>query len=57
MTNKTTYYQEIGKSYLLWQKNFMKVTKKDMREQAKIKHRELSNEEKNKKREYGRNRY
>ena len=38
-------------------KDYYKNNKDGLREQARHKHRNLSEEEKNKKREYGKNRY
>ena len=49
--SNTTYYQK-NRDVVI-----MKIIKKRLREQAKDKYRNLSEEDKNKKSEYGRSRY
>ena len=52
-----TYYQRNQDVILKEQKIIMKMIKKRLREQARDKYRNFSEEEKNNKREYGKNRY
>ena len=56
MNNKTTYYQRNREKILNRAKDTMKI-KKILREQVRNKYTEWSDEEKNIKREYGRDRY
>ena len=53
----TTYYERNREVMLNRAKNIINITKNYLREKAKNKYRELSEEEKNINREYGRNRY
>ena len=57
MNNKTTYYKKIRKKLLNRAKEYYENNIERFWEQAKNKYRELSKEEKDKEREYGRNRY
>ena len=52
-----TYYQWNPDMILNTAKDYYENDKKRLREQARDKHRNLSEEEKNKKREYGKSRY
>ena len=52
-----TYYQRNRDLILNTKKDYYKNNKERLREQAKYKYRSSSEEEKNKKREYGKNRY
>ena len=52
-----TYYKKKQDVILNRAKHYYKNDKEKFREQARDKHRNLSEEEKNKKREYGKNRY
>ena len=57
MSDKTAYYQRNSEIILNRAKAYYKKNKELLREQAKNKCRELSGDEKNIKREYGRNGY
>ena len=57
MSDETTYYQRNRERLLNWLKENYKNNKDKISDQAKNKYRGLSNEEKDIKREYGRNRY
>ena len=52
-----TYYKRNNQTILNRAKDYYKKNKERLREKAKNKHKELSEEEKNIKRKYGRNRY
>ena len=54
---ETNYYQRNREIVLNKAKDYYENTKEVLREKAKNKNRELSLEEKNIRREYGRNRY
>ena len=53
----TTHYQKNKEKLLKWTKDYYQNNEKRLWEQTKSKYWELSYEEKNEKREYGRNRY
>ena len=53
---ETTYYQRNRETVLNRENEYCKNIKEVLREKAKNNHRELSEEKKNMKREYGRNR-
>ena len=53
---ETTYYQRNRETVLNREKEYCENIKEVLREKAKNNHRELSEEKKNMKREYGRNR-
>ena len=53
--SETTYYQRKGEVILNRAKDYYENNKELLRERAKNKYRELSEEEKNIKREYGKN--
>ena len=55
--SETTYYQRNKETMLKRSKDCYQNKKEVLRERAKNKYRELSEEDKNMKREYGRNRY
>ena len=55
--SETTYYQRNRDVILNRAKDYYKNDKETLSDNAKDKYRNLSEEEKNKKREYGRNRY
>ena len=55
--SETTYYQRKRDVMLNRAKDYCKNDKERLRENARDKYRYLPEEEKNKKREYGRNRY
>ena len=55
--SETTYYQKNKEVSLNRAKRYYHDNIKLLRKKARNKHRELSEEEKNRKREYGRNRY
>ena len=55
--SETTYYQRNREIILNRAKDYYKNSKKVLREKARNKDREFSDEQKNEKREYGRNRY
>ena len=55
--SETTYYERNRAIILKREKDYYKNNKELLRERAKNKYRELSEEEKNIKREYGRKRY
>ena len=55
--NNTTYCQRLGDVILNRAKDYYENDKERLKKQARDKDRNLSEEEKNKKREYGRNRY
>ena len=52
-----THYQKHRDVILKWAKDYYENDQKRLREQAKSKYKQLSEEGKNIKREYGRNRY
>ena len=53
----STYYQRNRDVILNTAKDYYENDKERLREQARDKHRNLSEEERNKKREYGKNKY
>ena len=55
--NNTTYYQRHGDVILNRAKDYYENDKERLKKQARDKDRNLSEEEKNKKRQYGRKRY
>ena len=55
--SEKTHYQKNSDVILSRAKDYYKNDKEKLREQAGDKYRNLSEEEKNKKREYGKNRY
>ena len=55
--NGTTYYQRNREVILNRAKDYYEINKELLRKRATNKYRELSEEEKNIKREYGKNRY
>ena len=55
--NNLTYYQRNRELMLSRAKDFYGNDKEGLRDQARDKNRNLSEEDKNKKREYGKNRY
>ena len=55
--SETTYYQRNKEVMLNRAKEYYKKNKERLREQARDKYIKLSDEQKNIKREYGRNRY
>ena len=57
MDDKTSYYQKTGTTILHRTKKYYKNNQERLREQARNKYRELSEEEKYIKRGYGRNGY
>ena len=57
MSEETTYYQRNRKTKLNRAKNYYTDNNEVLKEKARNKCRELSEEEKNIKRKYGRNRY
>ena len=57
MDDKTKYYQRNGRKILHRAEEYYENNNEILREKAKNRYRELSNEEKNTKRKYGRNRY
>ena len=57
MSEETTYYQRNRKTKLNRAKNYYNDNNEVLKEKARNKCRELSEEEKNIKRKYGRNRY
>ena len=55
--SETTYYQRNREVILNRVKKYYHDNEEVLREKARLKYRGLSDDEKNKKREYGRNRY
>ena len=55
--DNTTYYQRIWDVALNKTKEYYKNNNERLKKQAKDKYRNLSEKDKNKKREYGKNRY
>ena len=55
--NNTAYYQRNRDVALNKAKDYYKINNERLKEQARNKYRNLSQEDKNKKREYGKNRY